>query len=230
MKFARLPGFHSLCVRIELGGGCGLCCVMPGPKGKECVAFGCTEYAQSSSYSFHVFPKDPKRRKEWALKVKRKGHDGKLWMPGQHDCLCSKHFEEEDFTTRTQLQRQGVLPSHIKFAAQLKPDAVPSLFSYNEKTKQKHQDSANKRASLAKKRSYREFMEVSVFQQTLTVAYYHNSPCVCVCVCVYVCCLCVHVFCLWVEKLERENGVEVLRNQECKIINFVTLCLCPVCM
>ena len=143
-KIARLPGFHSLCVRIELGGGCGLCCVMPGPKGKECVAFGCTEYAQSSSYSFHVFPKDPKRRKEWALKVKRKGHDGKLWMPGQHDCLCSKHFEEEDFTTRTQLQRQGVLPSHIKFAAQLKPDAVPSLFSYNEKTKQKHQDSANK--------------------------------------------------------------------------------------
>ena len=31
--------------------------------------------------TFHRFPKDPDRRKMWALTVNRKGPDGKLWQP-----------------------------------------------------------------------------------------------------------------------------------------------------
>lgn len=79
----------------------------------NCAAAGCaTTYDKHIDISFHRFPLDPKRRKEWVRLVRRKN-----FVPGKHTFLCSKHFEASCFDLTGQTRR-------------LKMDAVPTIFDF----------------------------------------------------------------------------------------------------
>ncbi|XP_055443546.1 THAP domain-containing protein 2 [Bubalus kerabau] len=79
----------------------------------NCAAAGCaTTYNKHINISFHRFPLDPKRRKEWVRLVRRKN-----FVPGKHTFLCSKHFEASCFDLTGQTRR-------------LKMDAVPTIFDF----------------------------------------------------------------------------------------------------
>ena len=74
------------------------------------------------SYQSFRFPADPVLRRSWVVAVKRLKVDDrrKLWEPSKYDCLCSDHFAPSDFRpTKTR---------------QLYSAAVPSIFSFTEKT------------------------------------------------------------------------------------------------
>ncbi|XP_028733804.1 THAP domain-containing protein 2 [Peromyscus leucopus] len=79
----------------------------------NCAAAGCAAtYDKHINVSFHRFPLDPKRRKEWVRLVRRKN-----FVPGKHTFLCSKHFEASCFDLTGQTRR-------------LKMDAVPTIFDF----------------------------------------------------------------------------------------------------
>uniref|UniRef100_A0A8C8S2T7 THAP-type domain-containing protein n=1 Tax=Pelusios castaneus TaxID=367368 RepID=A0A8C8S2T7_9SAUR len=79
----------------------------------SCAAVGCAAvYNKSVDVSFHRFPLDPKRRKEWIRLVKRNN-----FVPGKHTFLCSKHFESSCFDLTGQTRR-------------LRMDAVPTIFDF----------------------------------------------------------------------------------------------------
>lgn len=79
----------------------------------NCAAAGCAAtYNKHINVSFHRFPLDPKRRKEWVRLVRRKN-----FVPGKHTFLCSKHFEASCFDLTGQTRR-------------LKMDAVPTIFDF----------------------------------------------------------------------------------------------------
>nr|XP_045007671.1 transmembrane protein 19 isoform X2 [Jaculus jaculus] len=79
----------------------------------NCAAAGCANtYNKHINISFHRFPLDPKRRKEWVRLVRRKN-----FVPGKHTFLCSKHFEASCFDLTGQTRR-------------LKMDAVPTIFDF----------------------------------------------------------------------------------------------------
>ncbi|XP_021060924.1 THAP domain-containing protein 2 [Mus pahari] len=79
----------------------------------NCAAAGCAAtYNKHINISFHRFPLDPKRRKEWVRLVRRKN-----FVPGKHTFLCSKHFEASCFDLTGQTRR-------------LKMDAVPTIFDF----------------------------------------------------------------------------------------------------
>ncbi|XP_044533731.1 THAP domain-containing protein 2 [Gracilinanus agilis] len=79
----------------------------------NCAATGCaTTYDRHVNISFHRFPLDPQRRKEWVRLVRRKN-----FVPGKHTFLCSKHFEASCFDLTGQTRR-------------LKMDAVPTVFDF----------------------------------------------------------------------------------------------------
>ena len=98
----------------------------------ECAAVGCTEYAtKESRHSFHRFPKDEARKKEWVAKVNRLDSVTKrLWQPKFFHVLCSQHFDYSCFTHRTLLS-SGF---HMQYKSTLKPNAVPSIFEHASKT------------------------------------------------------------------------------------------------
>ncbi|KAM8982093.1 THAP domain-containing protein 2 [Sarcophilus harrisii] len=79
----------------------------------NCAAAGCAAtYNKHINISFHRFPLDPQRRKEWVRLVRRKN-----FVPGKHTFLCSKHFEASCFDLTGQTRR-------------LKMDAVPTIFDF----------------------------------------------------------------------------------------------------
>ncbi|XP_065415061.1 THAP domain-containing protein 2 isoform X2 [Chrysemys picta bellii] len=84
----------------------------------SCAAAGCAAvYNKSVNVSFHRFPLDPKRRKEWIRLVKRNN-----FVPGKHTFLCSKHFESScfDLTGQTRRLRVDAVPTIFDFPAHLK--------------------------------------------------------------------------------------------------------------
>ncbi|XP_074868956.1 THAP domain-containing protein 2 [Carettochelys insculpta] len=91
------------------------------PRGEmptSCAAAGCAAvYDKSVNVSFHRFPLDPKRRKEWIRLVKRNN-----FVPGKHTFLCSKHFESScfDLTGQTRRLRMDAVPTIFDFSAHLK--------------------------------------------------------------------------------------------------------------
>ncbi|KAK7490536.1 hypothetical protein BaRGS_00018139, partial [Batillaria attramentaria] len=95
---------------------------------KECAAADCSEVQKKDSdLSFHYFPSDSRLKQEWAVKMNRLDpNTKKLWKPGPHDVLCSRHFEASCFTMRTRLSRE----EGIAYRAQLEPDAVPTIFRH----------------------------------------------------------------------------------------------------
>lgn len=80
---------------------------MPG-----CSAVDCAN-STANGFKLYRFPKDPLRRKEWAVKVKRD-----KWVPNDNSKLCEAHFDEEQF--------------HMKVGGskKLKATAVPTVFKH----------------------------------------------------------------------------------------------------
>lgn len=74
----------------------------------------------------HTFPRDPKRRLEWAVKVNLAGENGKLWVPpkvGSYG-LCEAHFEEDQYEPRRPDRK-------------LRPFAVPTIFGHRKQRKKR---------------------------------------------------------------------------------------------
>ena len=98
------------------------------------MAVGCTEkHVKGSPYSFHIFPKDPKRLEAWLVKMNRLDTSTKkVWRPkSDTHRLCAKHFTPDCFTMQSRVM-------HDQFGAkcrgQLKPDAVPTIFAHKRTT------------------------------------------------------------------------------------------------
>nr|XP_021585585.2 transmembrane protein 19 isoform X1 [Ictidomys tridecemlineatus]XP_040136247.1 transmembrane protein 19 isoform X1 [Ictidomys tridecemlineatus] len=93
----------------------------------NCAAAGCaTTYNKHINISFHRFPLDPKRRKEWVRLVRRKN-----FVPGKHTFLCSKHFEAScfDLTGQTRRLKMDAVPTIFDFCTHIKSMVFISLFS-----------------------------------------------------------------------------------------------------
>ncbi|KAF1377881.1 hypothetical protein PFLUV_G00205340 [Perca fluviatilis] len=78
-----------------------------------CCAFGCKE-RQGRGKRFHKFPRDPKKRKVWELKVKRAN-----WRANDYSILCEDHFEEAAYET-----------GRIDGLRRLRSTAVPTQFVF----------------------------------------------------------------------------------------------------
>lgn len=65
----------------------GECCAMV----KYCSVPQCTSSARERGVSFHNYPKDPKLKKKWMVKLRM----GK--RPTPSSTVCSKHFADSDF-------------------------------------------------------------------------------------------------------------------------------------
>lgn len=86
----------------------------------HCVAFGCTYRAKGSNRSdvnLHVFPKDEKLRKIWEDAC------GRVHFPPEPQ-LCSRHFTPDAFR---RLVTDFLGAGYVR---ELKPEAVPTIFSY----------------------------------------------------------------------------------------------------
>lgn len=90
----------------------------------RCVAVGCRT-GRSSGIRIHSFPRDPKRRLEWAVKVNI-AENGKLWVPPKDSSygVCEAHFDEDQYEPR-------------RTDRKLKPFAVPTLFSHRKAPKRR---------------------------------------------------------------------------------------------
>ncbi|XP_075555112.1 uncharacterized protein LOC142587765 isoform X2 [Dermacentor variabilis] len=56
-----------------------------------CCAVKCSSSSQSGHKMFRV-PWDPARRRQWAVAIRRQTPDGNLFIPSDHNRLCSVHF------------------------------------------------------------------------------------------------------------------------------------------
>ncbi|CAL9683874.1 unnamed protein product [Knipowitschia caucasica] len=83
-----------------------------------CSVPGCSCGARKQPYlSFHAFPTDPDRRRQWIQAVRR--DEGPLFtIKTGSTFVCSRHFTPEDYLTGSTVSR-------------LKSGAVPSLFPWN---------------------------------------------------------------------------------------------------
>ncbi|KAH6929020.1 hypothetical protein HPB50_022479 [Hyalomma asiaticum] len=90
----------------------------------RCVAIGC-QTGRKSGVRIHSFPRDPKRRLEWAVKVNI-AQNGKLWVPPKDSKygICEAHFEEDQYEPKRTDRR-------------LRPFAVPTLFSHRKVPKRR---------------------------------------------------------------------------------------------
>ena len=84
---------------------------------KCCAAAQCTNRSENRrDLTFHAFPKDPRRRMEWAVKMKRS--DSKFKSNTSLFC-CSQHFVSTDYKRSLTGKRKDLLPS-----------AIPSRFQW----------------------------------------------------------------------------------------------------
>lgn len=110
-----------------------------------CSAFNCNNDGKKMKHlSFFQFPSDEKYRQIWKEKVRRLN-----WEPNKYSRLCSAHFEQHCYVHNAKLFESLGLPKPKKVI--LKPDAVPTIFDYEDRTskpgsepgKRKHEDSNN---------------------------------------------------------------------------------------
>lgn len=84
---------------------------------KCCAAAQCSNRSDNRrDLTFHAFPKDPRRRMEWAVKMKRA--DSKFKSNTSLFC-CSQHFVSTDYKRSLTGKRKDLLPS-----------AIPSRFQW----------------------------------------------------------------------------------------------------
>ncbi|XP_077553405.1 uncharacterized protein LOC144168259 [Haemaphysalis longicornis] len=88
---------------------------MPG-----CCVPQCTNHSRNG-WKLYRFPKDPKRRLLWTVKIKRY-----KWQATNTSYVCSAHFEENNYE---QHRADGW--------KKLKPNAVPTLFTFKPLPKQR---------------------------------------------------------------------------------------------
>ncbi|XP_015196293.2 uncharacterized protein [Lepisosteus oculatus] len=92
----------------------------------SCVAVNCSEERSQDTLNrgitFHRFPKDPVRRRQWRAAIRRQTPDKRLWEPTKSSVICSKHFTPDTFDRTGQTVR-------------LRAAAVPSLFDFASKRK-----------------------------------------------------------------------------------------------
>lgn len=58
----------------------------------SCSAVKCKsnyKHGSKENVSFHTFPADHTRKKEWCVKVSRLDGDGKLWIASRFSRICS---------------------------------------------------------------------------------------------------------------------------------------------
>ncbi|XP_067425096.1 THAP domain-containing protein 1-like isoform X3 [Emydura macquarii macquarii] len=89
---------------------------------KYCAAYNCnnadTKLSRKQGITFHRFPKDNKKKHQWAQAVHRADPvTGKLWTPSEWDMICSQHFNLECF-------------KEINGKKFLKEGSCPSIFSF----------------------------------------------------------------------------------------------------
>ncbi|XP_025089366.1 THAP domain-containing protein 1-like [Pomacea canaliculata] len=105
-----------------------------------CCVPQCTVQAyKCPTLSFHDIPKDEQMKKLWLVKIRR--DEGPLFRIGKWTKVCSRHFVPEDFR-----------PLSLKGKRRrLKPDAVPSLFTWNnfQRGKERKQPAVRHPLSLA---------------------------------------------------------------------------------
>ena len=58
-----------------------------------CAVIGCYNRQRKGVYrGFYRIPKEPGRRRRWLAFINRRNEDGKPWIPGNGDRVCSDHF------------------------------------------------------------------------------------------------------------------------------------------
>lgn len=98
----------------------------------QCAALNCT-VKSGQGLSMYLFPKDPKFRKIWTLRLKRDGFE-----PSEYSKLCERHFEKDQFAINPDVAYN--VKFHLK-SKMLKPGAVPSVFDYTDPKKKKPESS-----------------------------------------------------------------------------------------
>ncbi len=75
-----------------------------------CVAIGCTSQSKpGSGVSFYRFPhKKPDLLEKWISAIRRKN-----WLPTQHSCICSEHFQASCFHDEPNLQGHSLKEGSI---------------------------------------------------------------------------------------------------------------------
>ena len=132
-------------------------CSMP-----YCSAYGCfNSSARDSRLSFFKFPLHcPAELKQWIHNCGRAG-----WKPSKYNTLCSAHFEEKCIEVDMYVQLMGQDPKKQRRRRQLKPGAIPTIFSHGP------QPSKQRLSSL--KRAERSAHEKVSSKSTLSVIVYH---------------------------------------------------------
>ena len=58
-----------------------------------CAVIGCYNRQRKGVYrGFYRIPKEPGRRRRWLAFINHRNEDGKPWIPGNGDRVCSDHF------------------------------------------------------------------------------------------------------------------------------------------
>ena len=58
-----------------------------------CVVIGCYNRQWKGVYhGFYRIPKDPERHCRWLAFINQRSENGKPWIPGNGDCVCTDHF------------------------------------------------------------------------------------------------------------------------------------------
>ena len=58
-----------------------------------CAVIGCyNRQRKGVNRGFYRIPKDPERRWRWLAFINRRSENGKPWIPGNGDRICSDHF------------------------------------------------------------------------------------------------------------------------------------------
>ena len=113
-----------------------------------CAVATCSTRSGRDNVAMFTFPKEPKLRKAWIFKCRRKNY-----KPSKHAKICEYHFVDSDFV----LSRSFAVSVGFneKFNLQLKPEAIPSLIPEPKSTStllRKKKKSPRKSKAVAKRR------------------------------------------------------------------------------
>ncbi|XP_060091919.1 THAP domain-containing protein 6-like isoform X1 [Heteronotia binoei] len=107
---------------------------------KYCAAYNCsnsdTTLNRKQGITFHRFPKDNKRKQEWAQALCRVDPlSGNLWTPSVWDMICSQHFTPECFReiNGKKFLKEGSCPSVFSFPDDCKKTNTPKKRRKNSK-------------------------------------------------------------------------------------------------
>nr|XP_056705173.1 THAP domain-containing protein 6-like [Euleptes europaea] len=107
---------------------------------KYCAAYNCsnsdTKLNRKQGITFHRFPRDNRRKLEWARAICRVDPvSGSLWTPSVWDMICSQHFNPECFReiNGKKFLKEGSCPSVFSFPDDCKKINTPKKTRKNSK-------------------------------------------------------------------------------------------------